>query len=63
MKKVYVVVVLYHPANEPQNHTVSCEIFTDQDEAEKYVVEKKNEFPLKWGGEFNSVTMLEKEIE
>lgn len=55
--KVYVV---NHPANAPQNYKTECQIFLDKKEAEGYKKTKEEEYPIRWGGEYNHYEIFKK---
>lgn len=60
--KVYVVVVNHHPANTPQNYKTECQIFLDKKEAEGYKKAKEEEYPIRWGGEYNHCEIFKKHL-
>lgn len=60
--KVYTVVVVFHPMCEPQNYKLSCKSFPSYTQAAEYKKEKENEYPIRWGGNYNHVEMFEQEL-
>lgn len=60
--KIYVVVSIFHPQNEPNNYTVSCEAFKNISDAEKYKELHETEYPKIWIGDHNQIEIFEKEI-
>lgn len=59
--KLYIVLVNHHIGDSPE-YELSCEVFTDKQKAIDYQAEKRNEFPIRWGGDHNHVELFEKEI-
>lgn len=57
-----VVVVNHHPANAPQNYKTECQIFLDKKEAEGYKKAKEEEYPIRWGGEYNHCEIFKKHL-
>ena len=60
--KIYTVIVVFHPANEPQNYKITCKSFTSYTQAAEYREKKEKEFPVRWGGDHNHVEMFEQEL-
>lgn len=60
--KVYVVVVIFHPGNAPNNYSTSCKVFTSKKDALDYQAQKRNEYPITWSGDYNHVELFEKSI-
>ena len=52
----------HHPANAPQNYKTECQIFLDKKEAEGYKKAKEEEYPIRWGGEYNHCEIFKKHL-
>lgn len=50
------------PANAPQNYKTECQIFLDKKEAEGYKKAKEEEYPIRWGGEYNHCEIFKKHL-